>query len=95
VAPALGLGLVGEVSPAPEPLCLVLEGTEEGEDAAQGDAGGGDFIVEGQVIGAGDEVGKLLGQEGGGVESMGAAVLVALRGSGAGVAAGVGGAAWQ
>jgi hypothetical protein len=68
-------------------------GAEEGQDAAEGDAGGGDFIVEGQVIGAGDEVGELLGEQRRGVESMGAAVLVAAWGSGAGVAAGVGGAA--
>ena len=65
---------------------------ELGQDSAQGDAGDDDLVVEGHVAGEGDEVGQLLRLQGGGAKAVGAAVLVAGRGSGAGVASGMGGA---
>jgi len=63
-----------------------------GEDAADGDLGGGDLGGQGGDVGRFEQVGELLEGEVAAIEAVLQAVLVAQGSAGADVAAGVGGA---
>ena len=72
--------------------CRPLFSSEIGEDAADGDLGGGDLGGQGGDVGGVEEVGELLEGEVAAVEAVLETVLVARGSAGADVAAGMGGA---